>query len=155
MMRMHEVEVDDDVFALVKKHAEPLVDDFNSALRRLLRIQGGEGRDLSTSDVEAGPNNGHHPIPIVPRGAPKALRQILEVILLVRGGAYARTDATRFVAKQHRVAVQTVNDKYGRQLGMTADQFDRLLEREDVGELTKALISKFPSYEKTIKDALT
>jgi len=35
-MEYHKVEVDDDIFQYVKSNAEPLVDTFNSALRRLL-----------------------------------------------------------------------------------------------------------------------
>ena len=35
-MGFHKVEVDDEVFQYVKGHAEPLVDTFNSVLRRLL-----------------------------------------------------------------------------------------------------------------------
>ena len=37
-MRYHQVEVDSDVFKYVKEHAEPLVDTFNSTLRRLLPL---------------------------------------------------------------------------------------------------------------------
>lgn len=149
-MRMHEVEVDDEVFSFVKGHAEPLVDDFNSALRRLLPIGDTKVRNRAASKANALPI-AHAPVPSWPGGTPMALRQILEVIALVRGGAYARADATRFVAKQHGVEPQTVYDKYGRQLGLTAIQFDRLLEREHAGELRKILLSKFPSYGSIIE----
>lgn len=150
-MRMHEVEVDDEVFSFVKEHAEPLVDDFNSALRRLLPIGGTEIRNRAASKANAPPS--HSLVPSLPPGTPMALRQILEVIALVRGGAYARTDATRFVAKQHGVKPQTVIDKYTRQLGGTAGRFDRLLE-QDAGELRQILISKFPSYGSTIEEVV-
>jgi len=32
------VEIDDEVFEYVQNHAEPLVDDFNSALKKLLGL---------------------------------------------------------------------------------------------------------------------
>jgi hypothetical protein len=151
-MRMHEVEVDDEVFSFVKGHAEPLVDDFNSALRRLLPIGGTKVRNRGSSKTNSLPD--HSSASSLPRGTPMALRQILEVISLVRGGAYGRTDATRFVAKQHGVEPQTVIDKYTRQLGGTAGRFDRLLEQEDRGELRQILVSKFPSYRPTIEEVV-
>ena len=35
-MGCRQVNVDEEVFAYVKEHAEPLVDDFNSTIKRLL-----------------------------------------------------------------------------------------------------------------------
>lgn len=151
-MRTHMVEVDDEVFAFVQKHAEALVDNFNSALRKLLPLAGpAPGRVV---DPKPRTVNGKGTDLSLPSGTPQALRQILEVVSLVRGGAYTRTSATRFVAKQHGVAPQTVLDKYGRQLQLTAQQFDRLLEREDASELRKLLKAKFPQHEDAIGRAL-
>jgi hypothetical protein len=82
------------------------------------------------------------------------LRQILEVAQLVRGGAYTRRTATSLVAKQHNIFPQTVIDKYGRQLGLTAGQFDRLLEQAYSADLTKHLKSKFPGYGEVIDQVL-
>jgi hypothetical protein len=90
----------------------------------------------------------------LPNGTPQALRQILEVAQLVRGGAYSRTAATQFVAKQHRVFPQTVLDKYCRQLDLTANQFDRLLEQEDSADLRQLLRSKFPEHAEVVNAAL-
>lgn len=143
-MPTHQVEVDDEVFAFVKKHAEPLVDDFNSSLRRLLPLAGKpEKRPAGSAAAVA-------VAPSFPGGTPQALRQIIEVALLVRGGAYTRPSATRFVAKRHGVAPQTVLDKYARQLGLTASQFDRLLEQADYRELKQLLKSKFPSHSDVV-----
>ena len=85
----------------------------------------------------------------------QALRQILEVAQLVRGGAYSRTSATGFVAKQYKVANQTVQDKYARQLGLTTGQFDRLLEQKDSKELKGMLKSKYAPHAKLIDGALS
>src|SRR5688572_3886548 len=111
-MRLHQVEVDDEIYQLVKGQAEPLVDTFNSALKRMLEQSKGP---LRLSIVSKGlPTASAVALPSFPTGTPQALRQILEVVHLVRGGAYTRTSATSFVAKQHNVFPQTVLDKYCR-----------------------------------------
>lgn len=153
-MRMHQVEVDDEVFSFVKGHAEPLVDTFNSALRRLLPLGESGTRQRSPSPKPAHPSNGGVNLSSLPNGTPQALRQILEVVQLVRGGAYTRTAATQYVARQHRVFPQTVLDKYCRQLGLTAGQFDRLLEQEKLSDLQQLLRSKFPEHAEVITAAL-
>jgi len=154
-MRFHEVEVDDEVFQFVKGRAEPLVDTFNSALRRLLPLDGQTRKPARPLNFpQAAPEKSLSVLPSLPGGTPQALRQILEVARLVRGGAYTRTAATSFVAKQHNVFPQTVIDKYGRQLGLTAGQFDRLLEQADSADLRKLLKSKFPGYGEVIDQVL-
>lgn len=154
-MRMHQVEVDDEVFSFVKAHAEPLVDSFNSALQRLLPLGGPNKQKRGASGPNATPTSADSLIPSLPRGTPQALSQILKVTHLVRGGAYTRTGATQFVAKQHGVFPQTVLDKYCRQLGLTANQFDRLLDQEGFVDLQRILSLKFPSYTKAIEEALS
>jgi negative regulator of replication initiation len=153
-MRMRQVEVDDEVFSFVKAHAEPLIDTFNSSLRRLLPLGGQDGQMRAVPDTNAIRANADSLIPTLPTGIPEALRQILEVIRLVCGGAYTRTAATQFVAKQHGVFPQTVLDKYCRQLQLTANQFDRLLEQEGLARLREILRSKFPAHTEIIDDLL-
>jgi hypothetical protein len=154
-MRFHQVEVDEDVFQFVKMHAEPLIDTFNSALRQLLLL---DGQSRVSKHSSSSPQGSHDKIPsTLPSfsgGTPQALRQILEVASLVRGGAYTRTAATIFVAKQHNVFPQTVLDKYCRQLGLTACQFDRLLEQDGTSDLQKLLKSKFPGHGEVIEQVL-
>jgi hypothetical protein len=154
-MRFHQVEVDEDVFQFVKMHAEPLIDTFNSALRRLLLLDGqSRGSKHSSSFPQGSPAKSPSTLPALSGGTPQALRQILEVASLVRGGAYTRTAATSFVAKQHNVFPQTVLDKYCRQLGLTAGQFDRLLEQDGIADLQKLLKSKFPGHGEVIEQVL-
>jgi hypothetical protein len=155
-MRFHQVEVDEDIFQFVKMHAEPLVDTFNSALRRLLLIneQAPRGSKHLSSSPKESPAKSPAALPSFSGGTPQALRQILEVACLVRGGAYTRSAATSFVAKQHNVFPQTVLDKYCRQLGLTAGQFDRLLEQADNTELQTLLKSKFPGHGDVIEQVL-
>lgn len=132
-MPMHQVEVDDEVFAFVKSHAEPLVDSFNSALKKLLIT-------AKTPDVSEAPGSRSFP-----GGTPEALRQILEVVQLVRSGS-RRTAATQHVARRYAVATATVQDKYARQLNLSTHQFDRLLDQDDLGDLDMLLKSKFPKH---------
>ena len=65
-----------------------------------------------------------------------------------------RKDATRDVASMHNVAPQTVLDKYCRQLTLTANEFDRLLEQSGVGDLREKLFQRFPEYKDTIEEIL-
>lgn len=152
-MGFHKVEVDDDVFQFVKAHAEPLVDTFNSALRRLLMLSNIQNEKDQTFDKEP-PLGTLAASPSVPPHLPQALRHILEVVRLVRGGAYARTTATQYVARQYKVCPQTVLDKYCRQLSLTAFQFDRLLEEPGLVELRKRLKSKFSGHTQAIDEVL-
>lgn len=145
-MRVHQVEVDDEVFLFVKARAEPLEDTFNSALRRLLPLEGRDKKPLATVAASA--------MLTFPTGTPEALRQILEVVRLVRGRAYTRTAATQFVAKQHGVFPQTVLDKYCRQLQLSATEFDQLLEQNDLVRLREILRSKFPAQAEIIEHTL-
>jgi hypothetical protein len=149
---MHNVEVDDEVFAFVQKHAEPLVDTFNSALRRILasgKTTIGEGRTVpaasSGTDGEAYQ---------FPPGTPQALLQILEVVRLVHSGTDTRTGATKQVAMKLRVFPQTILDKYTRQLGLAAAEFDRLLAPERCQELRSLLHSKFPGHVDAVDQVL-
>jgi len=144
-MPAHQVEVDDEVFAFVKSHAEPLVDNFNSSLRRLLPLA-----TAKAGKVRVAPTTSTVGPPAFPSGTPQALRQIIEVALLVRNGSYSRPSATRFVAKRHGITPQAVLDKYCRQLGLTAHQFDRLLEQPGFRDLKQLLLSKFASHSDAI-----
>lgn len=142
-MKTHQVEVDEVVFQYVKRHAEPLVDSFNTAIRRLLNLEGTPKMSGRTASSSGG--NGS-----VPPGTPKALAQILEVAGLVIRSNWSRTDATREVARRRQVTQQAVNDKYGRQLGLTADQFDRLLGQSGLQDLKKLLNEKFPDHHDVV-----
>jgi hypothetical protein len=148
-MPMHKVEVDDEVFAFVKKHAEPLVDTFNSTLRRLLPLEASaESQNLQTTPAR--PNKAEDHLPCLPGGVPQALRQILEVAALVMAGVFTRTEATKHVAKLHGVAPSTVADKYGRQLNLKSYEFDRLLDPENNLRLLDLLRRKFPAHSAQI-----
>src|SRR3546814_17158043 len=106
-MTTHQVEVDDEVFAFVKSHAEPLVDNFNTSLRRLLPLSAKAERRPAAAGATT-------ETPVFPTGTPQALRQIVEVALLVHGGAYTRPSATPFVERRRAFAHQPVQNKSAR-----------------------------------------
>lgn len=144
-MKSHTIEIDDDVFRYLKKRAEPFEDTPNTVLRReLLR----NGRTPVVPATAEAVNAVAEPFPI---GTPAALQQILEVVRLIKRENHSRNEATRLIARKHSVAQQTVQDKYGRQLGMTADEFDRLLTPSKNDQLLTVLIKKFPSYGDVIR----
>jgi negative regulator of replication initiation len=152
-VKFHKVEVDSEVFQYVQAHAEPLVDTFNSALRRLLLVSDQESDKPKNQDVSPPQSNGL--LPNLSGQTPQALRHTLEVAYLVRGGSYDRPSATQFVAKLYNVLPKTVLDKYCRQLNLKAREFDRLLEQPDLKDLKGILTSKFPDYGQVIEETLS
>ncbi|MCX6000194.1 MAG: hypothetical protein NTU41_11585, partial [Chloroflexi bacterium] len=132
-MPMHRIEVDDQVFNCLKAKAEPFVDTPNSVLHRLLLREIGNGVPIPPDQKPP------YPQP----DAPKCLQQILQVIHGVRKGRLSRSEATHQVAAMHDVFKQTVIDKYTRQLGLTAHQFDDLLAESDLQSLKTRLKGKF------------
>lgn len=154
-MRMHEVEVDHEVFSYVQERAEPLVDTFNTAIRKLLHLSPNSSPKLVEVRSRPEKRDGGFGRLSFPAGTPKTLQQVLEVTQLVRSGAYPRTDATTFVAKQRGIRPQTVQDKYWRRLGLkNVLQFDRMLEEEDLTSLRRCLLSKFPEHGALIETSL-
>lgn len=146
-MKWHKIEVDAEVFEYLKKAAEPFVDTPNSVLRRELKISSAQQKQCSEGNETATQES-------YPSGTPMALQQILDVIRLVKRGSYTRNEATQFVSNRRNVAPQTVQDKYGRQLGLTAYEFDRLLDKSRVSELETLLIRKFPNHGNIIRQIL-
>lgn len=154
-MRMYPVEVDEEVYLFVKNNAEPLEDNFNSALKRLLPIPKTRGLTPSKIKFHRLQPEPAGPLPEIPKQVPQLLRQILEVVHLVIKGPYSRRSATQYVAGQHKKRNQTIIDKYTRQLGLKASEFDRLLDQEGLADLRKILKSKFPGYTQLIDDVIT
>ena len=73
----------------------------------------------------------------------------------MRANGRTRSEATGDVAKRMGVTPQTVNDKYGRQLGLTADRFDVLLDDQSLRELELLLKTRFPGHSETVQRVLT
>ncbi len=134
----YKIDIDEDIWSFLKKHAEPFEDTPNTVLKRLLHVNGttAKARDVQTNVSAITKAE----IPSFSNSAPAALQQILEVIFLVKKLGHTRTEATNLVAEKRGIAPQTVIDKYCRQLNKQAYEIDRLLE-EDV-EVTKMLLEK-------------
>ncbi|MCP3682657.1 MAG: hypothetical protein GY861_08215 [bacterium] len=141
-MKMHKIEVDNDVYTYLESKAKGF-DTPNRVLRRELL---GHNDESSTTKVQS--------IPQFPVGTPKALEEILQVIYLIRVEDFTRSEATHSVAQHHGVATQTIIDKYTRQLGLTASEFDGLLVYDGQSELKSYLNTKFMGYENLIKEIL-
>lgn len=132
------IEVDEEVYSFLQAHARPFEDTPNSVLRRLLL-----GRESSSG-------TGSHQIAVdLPKDLPASLAQILQVIQLVLVKNLSRTEATREVAQRLGVAPQTVLDKYTRQLGMKARDFDSML-LGSLNEIEQFLKTRFRRHSAAI-----
>lgn len=154
-MGMHQIEVDDEVFAYLKAKAEAFVDTPNSVLRRELLAARPGRKTVTPGGRGLGGGNGRDEYPGFAPDAPQALRQIVEVTLLVRGKGKGRSEATGIVARRYGVAPQTVLDKYCRQLDLTAAAFDDLLREQELTALRGMLRKKFSRWSPAIESALS
>lgn len=152
-MAYHQVQVDDEVFELVKASARPLEDTFNTALKRILLPNVNEGPARVRNEMT---NNNHVcvTIPSFPVGTPQALQQILSVVYLVRKLGHSRTKATQIVARRLNVAPQTVQDKYCRQLQISSADFDKILHQDTMNNLRDVLNEKFTQNSELIEETI-
>jgi len=151
-MQNHQVEVDEELFSYVQQHAEPLVDNFNSTIKRLLGLSGSTLKQRPSTSVSRSQKYSGLSLS---RDVPQSLCHILEVVDLVSKYSESRPDATRIVARKHGVAPQTVLDKYCRQLSLTAAEFDKLLDEQQLNTLNIKLKKKFPEHIKLISEMLS
>jgi hypothetical protein len=145
---MPKIEIDDEVFDYLKAKAEPFVDTPNLVLRRELfgRKTASPGRTRPTRGFGSETMPGQ-----ISFAMPQALRQILEVVDIVRRRKRSRTEATLEVAHHHNIARETVADKYGRQLGLNASGFDALLGERSLRGLQNQLQKQFPTWKADIE----
>ena len=149
-MRMHQIEVDDEVFSYLQRKAQPFLDTPNTVLRRELPLRQAPRASGNTPlGVERTPD----PLSI-PAGTPRALREILEVVHLMYTSGRTRSDATNYIARKLGVTPQTIIDKYTRQLGLTASQFDRLLDRDQLSQLKSLLKERFRAHGDVVDQLL-
>ena len=147
-MPSFQIEVDEEVYSYLKSRIQEFGDTPNLVLRRELPINGRPGRRIVRRDARTPePNAG---LPQVPFGTLAALEQTLQVVHLVHTGGLSRSEATHVVASHHRVAPQTVLDKYTRQLGLTAGEFDQYLAEDELRGLKGLLKRKFDDYDAVI-----
>jgi negative regulator of replication initiation len=145
-MRMHQIEVDDEVFSYLQRKAQPFLDTPNTVLRRELPLR--QATRINGSTL-LGAEKTLDSLPI-PAGTPKALREILEVIYQMHTSGRTRSDATNYIARKLGVTPQTIIDKYTRQLGLTASQFDRLLDHDQLPQLKALLKERFRAHSDVV-----
>ena len=150
-MRMHKIDIDQEVLDYLKSQAEPFTDTPNDVLRRLLL-----GKTRSEKIAQFIPREGSsNNLPPVPAGTPKALEHILQVVYLTHFSGIPRSKATKDVAKMHGgIAPQTVLDKYCRQLNLKASEFDRLISEPGFIGLKEKLYGKFRGHREVIDNYL-
>lgn len=149
-MVMHGIEVDDEVYRYLQRRARAFVDTPNTVLRR--ELLGRPGR--ATSDHSASGSSELPDLPAMRPGTPKALQHILQVTRLTRQGPCSRPQATHLVAEKEGVTFQTVLDKYTRQLGVSAEEFDGLLEDDRLSDLKRTLRRRFERHREVIAEYL-
>lgn len=137
-MKKYTIEVDEMIMNYLKREAEPFVDTPNTVLHRLL--------------FETSSNHGGSKIVTSSfgEGTPKALTQILEVVTEVVVNKHTRPEATKIVAARNGIALQTIIDKYCRQLGKTASEVDMLLSEHGLYKFRVILTNKFPNHSDLI-----
>jgi negative regulator of replication initiation len=141
-MKMHTIEIDENLWSYLQKNAEPFVDTPNSVLNRIL---------FDTS-MATSPTNNEPKIPAVSiQGIPKSLAQILEVVYEMKINGYSRTEATKRVAHNRGTSPQTITDKYCRQIGKKAHEIDQLLSEPDYEGFKKTLESRFGAHQQVIE----
>ena len=150
-MRMHTINIDQEVLDYLKSQAEPFTDTPNDVLRRLLF-----GKTSSEKLAQFKPREAaSHNLPPVPAGTPKALEHILQVVYMTHFSGIPRSKATKDVAKMHGgIAPQTVLDKYCRQLNLKAFEFDRLVSEPGLSGLKEILYAKFNGHREVIDNYL-
>jgi len=141
-MKMYTIEIDENVWRYLQKHAEPFIDTPNSVLNRMLfRTSMEPPAKASESKTPA----------ISIEGIPKSLAQILEVVYEIKINGLSRTEATKRVAQKRNTSPQTVTDKYCRQIGKKAREIDQLLSGADCENFKNILKDKFSMHRQFIE----
>jgi hypothetical protein len=141
-MKVHTIEIDDNVWCHLQKHAEPFIDTPNSVLNRLL---------LGNSKAPPQKDRASKLPEMSIKGIPKSLAQILEVVYEIEINGYSRTEATQRVAHKRGTSPQTITDKYCRQIGQKAHEIDQLLSEPGYENFKKILIGKFNAHQQVIE----
>lgn len=147
-MKHRTIEIDQDVFDLLKSKAEPFADTPNTVLRRLLL-----GR---ASPENLGPATASLPSLSkleFPTGTPATLQEILSVVYLMDAGQ-SRQQATQITASRYGITAQSVIDKYTRQLRLTAAEFDGYVNENGRDRLFELLRKRVRGYDGLIRKHL-
>ena len=144
-IKTYRIEVDEEVYNLLKEKAEPFIDTSpNSVLRRLL---------LSETKSEKNPIDiSRETLPEFSPSVPHALAETLEVIYLIKKEGLTRVEATHKVADIRKISTQAVLDKYCRQLDKRASEIDELLMDSNIDSFKNLLLAKYPRHESTVKN---
>jgi negative regulator of replication initiation len=141
--KMYQIDVDEEVYEFLKQKAIPFKEiNPNSVLRRLLLS------DIHQDEIRE--NEIVQVFPEYPCGTPRALEQILDMIILVKNEGYNRIEATKTVADLIGVKRETIMDKYCRQLNKKVYEIDELLMSSNIDKFKELLFEKFPYHRQAI-----
>jgi hypothetical protein len=132
-MKMHFIEIDDNIFKYLQKNAEPLIDTPNTVLYRLLLNEEYSKASKTSPSIKL-------------EGLPKSLSQPLEVLYEIHRHGLTRQKATRLIAEKHNTVPSTIMDKYCKQLNLKAREVDRLLDEPSYEKFMNLLKNQFPEY---------
>jgi hypothetical protein len=149
-MKWFKIEVDEIIWNVLKKYAEPLTDTPNSVLHRLLFSTSSK----TSYDHSSCARTKNIVQPSSTAVLPEALTQTLEVVYEVVKMGRSRPEATNVVANRRGHKPQTILDKYCRQLRMKAYEFDELLTEPGLQSLSRKLKEKFPRHQDHIDSFL-
>ncbi|MFC1962874.1 hypothetical protein ACFLWB_02625 [Chloroflexota bacterium] len=142
-LKMHAIEVDEEVYSFLKNQAEPFRDTPNSVLRRFLPLKG-EGNLIHSHPTEG-------MLRKFTDSVPSALAQILQMVILVKTEGLNRVEATRKVANLRGISTQSVIDKYCRQLGKKAREIDDFLVHSNLNLFERLLVLRFRDHKDVIE----
>jgi len=145
-IKMYQIEVDEEVYDFLKQNAEPFKDTPNTVLRRFLSIGMKQNR-IQEDDREV--------FPKYPDGTPRALEQILDMIVLVKNEGLGRVEATKTIADLVGIKRETVTDKYCRQLVKKAYEIDELLMTQNIDKFEALLVEKFPNHKNVVESTFS
>jgi len=140
-MKMYTIEIEENIWHYLQKHAEPFIDTPNSVLNRMLFGASKEPPEKGTASKTPA---------VSIEGVPKSLAQILEVVYEIKINGLSRTEATKRVAQKRSTTPQTVTDKYCRQIGKKAREIDQLLSEADYENFKKILKDNFSTHQQFI-----
>ena len=136
-MKMYSIEVDETIWRLLQKHAEPFVDTPNSVLHKLFLKDFGSKPGEKKEAVEF-------------KGLPKSLSQIFDVLYEIEKNGHTRVEATNIVAHKRGTASTTIMDKYCRYLGLSAQKVDELFKEPGYETYKDMLKAKYSDYTEPI-----
>lgn len=164
------VDLDDAVREKLRLNGEryPVIESRGNAAKYTTRPAHTPPKERSwTPPPEARRVLGDKPIPMPPKRStpsratgpllaslPEGIRQVLEVVELMRTTRRDRVEAVAEVARRHRIESPTVADACTRRLKLNMAGFDLLVAEPQLGGLERCLRSRYPGHDSAIRKSI-